>query len=108
MHLEHEPADKLFIDFTGKKLTIIDPHSGELTPVEVFVATLGYSQMTYVQAVASQRKEDFIAATENALHFLGGVPRVLVPDNLKSAVDKANKYEAELNRHFLDFANLWL
>jgi transposase len=105
MHLEHEPADKLFIDFTGKKLTIVDLHSGELTPVEVYVATLGYSQMTYVQAVTSQRKEDFIGATENALHFFGGVPRVLVPDNLKSAVNKADKYESELNRHFLDFAN---
>lgn len=69
------------------------------------MAILGYSQLTYVQAVTSQRKEDFIAATENALHFLGGVPRALVPDNLKSAVVKADKYEAELNPDFLDFAN---
>jgi len=105
MHLEHEPGDKFFIDFTGKKLSVIDPSSGELTEVEVYVAILGHSQFTYVQAVSSQRKEDFIAATENALHFLGGVPRVLVPDNLKSAVAKADKYEAELNSTFLDFAN---
>jgi len=105
LHLEQEPADKLFIDFTGKKLSIVDPHSGELTEVEVYVAILGYSQLTYVQAVYSQTKEDFIQATENALHFFGGVPRVLVPDNLKSAVHKADKYEAEINSAFLDFAN---
>jgi transposase len=105
LFFEHEPADKLFIDFTGKKLAIVDPGTGQLTEVEVYVAILGYSQLTYVQAVTSQRKEDFIAATENALHFLGGVPKALVPDNLKSAVVKADKYEAELNPDFLDFAN---
>ena len=105
LHFEYEPADKLFIDFTGKKLGIVDPSSGEITEVEVYVAILGYSQLTYVQAVTSQRKENFIAATENALHFFGGVPRVLIPDNLKSAVTKADKYEAELNNTFLDFAN---
>lgn len=105
MHLEHQPADKLFIDFTGKKLTITDAMTGEVTEAEVFVATLGYSQLTYVQAVASQRKEDFIAATENALHFFKGAPRAIVPDNLKSAVNKPDKYEAELNAAFADFAN---
>jgi transposase len=77
----------------------------EVTEVEVYVAILGYSQLTYVQAVASQRKEDFISATENALHFFGGVPQVLILDNLKSAVTKADKYEAEVNSTFLDFAN---
>ena len=105
MHLEHEPADKLFIDFTGKKLSIVDRDTGELKPVETYVATLGYSQLTYVQAVASQRNEDLTGATENAFYFFGGVPCVLVPDNMKSAVTKADKYESELNRHFLDFAN---
>jgi transposase len=105
LHIEQEPADKLFIDYTGKKLSIIDQQTGELIEVEVYVAILGFSQLTYVEAVASQRKEDFIHATENALHYFGGVPRVLVPDNLKSAVHKAGKYEAEINATFLDFAN---
>ena len=105
MHFDYEPGDKLFIDFTGKKLPVIDPSSGEVDEAEVYVAVLGYSQLTYVQAVDSQRKEDFIAATENALLFFGGVPKVLVPDNLKSAVTKADKYEAEVNSTFLDFAN---
>ena len=105
LHFEHEPADKLFIDFTGKKMPIVDTQTGEVTECEVFVAVLGYSQLTYVEAIISQKKEDFIKATENALHFFGGVPKVIVPDNLKSAVTKASKYEAELNQSFLDFAN---
>lgn len=70
LRFEYKPGDKLFIDFTGKKLSVIDPNTGEVSEVEVYVAILGYSQLTYVQAVASQRKEDFMAATENALHFL--------------------------------------
>jgi transposase len=105
LHIEQEPADKLFIDYTGKKLSIIDQSTGEVTDVEVYVAILGFSQLTYVEAIESQRKENFIQGGENALHYFGGVPRVLVPDNLKSAVHKANKYEAEINSSFLDFAN---
>jgi transposase len=103
--LEQEPADKLFIDFTGQKLSIVDPVTGEVSPVEVYVAILGYSQLTYVEAIYTQKKQDLIQVSENTLHFFGGVPRVLEPDNLKSAVQKANKYEAEINADFLDFAN---
>lgn len=105
MHLEHTPADKMYIDFAGKKLQVVDTESGELTDVEVYVAILGYSQLTYVEAIPSQKKEDFIKATENALHYFGGVPKVMVPDNLKSAVKTANKYEADINADFLDLAN---
>lgn len=105
LHIEQEPADKLFIDYTGKKLSFIDQQTGEVIEVEVYVAVLGFSQLTYVEAMESQRKEDFIQGSENALHYFGGVPRVLVPDNLKSAVQKASKYEAEINSSFLDFAN---
>jgi transposase len=105
LHFEYQPADKLFIDFTGKKLHLVDPTTGAITETEVYVAILGYSQLTYVEAVASQRKQDFISASENALRFFGGVPKVLIPDNLKSAVTKADKYEAGINTTFLDFAN---
>ena len=105
MHFEHDAADKMYIDFTGKKLQWVNADTGEVNEVEVYVAILGYSQLTYVQAVASQKKADFIGATENAMHYFGGVPQVLVPDNLKSAVHKASKYEADLNTDFSDFAN---
>jgi transposase len=105
MRIEHVPGDKLYIDFTGDKLATVDPVTGEIADLEVYVATLGASQYSYVEAVPSQRKEDFIAATENALHYFGGVPKALVPDNLKSAVTKADKYEPIINADFLDFAN---
>jgi hypothetical protein len=105
MRVPHKAGDKLFIDFTGKRLQIVDAATGEVQEVEVFVTILGCSQLTYVTAVASQKKEDFIVACESALHFYGGVPEAIVPDNLKSAVKKAGRYESELNDSFAAFAS---
>ena len=104
MRVPHKSGDKLFIDFTGKRLQIVDKETGEVQDVEVFVAILGCSQLTYVTAVASQKKEDFILACESALHFYGGAPEAIVPDNLRSAVKKAGRYESELNDSFAAFA----
>ena len=104
MHIEHKAGDKLYVDFAGDKLSIVDKQTGEIQQVEVFVAILGASQLTYVEAVMSQQKEDFIAACEGALHYYGGVPAAIVPDNLKSAVTKSSKYEPVLNETFADFA----
>lgn len=104
MRMEHKAGDKLYVDFAGDKLRIVDEKTGEISEVEVFVAILGASQLTYVEAVMTQGKEDFIAACENALHYCGGVPQAIVPDNLKSAVTKSSKYEPTLNETFLDFA----
>lgn len=104
MHMEHKAGDKLYVDFAGDKLEIINEQTGEVKPVEVFVAILGASQLTYVEAVMTQQKEDFIFACENALHYCSGVPRAIVPDNLKSAVSKSSKYEPTLNETFADFA----
>lgn len=105
MHIPHKAGDKMFIDFAGEKLNIVDKQTGEVTPVEVFVAILGCSQLTYVEAVASQKKEDLVKACENALHYYGGVPAAIVPDNLRSAVTKSNRYEPLINETFEDFAN---
>jgi transposase len=104
MHLEHKAGDKMYIDFAGEKLSITDRDSGEVLEVEVFVAILGCSQLTYVEAVYSQKKEDLVKACENALHYFGGVPAAIVPDNLKSAVAKSSKYEPVINETFADFA----
>jgi len=104
MHMEHKAGDKLYVDFAGDKLSIIDTQTGEVQAVEVFVAILGASQLTYVEAVMTQQKEDFIAACENAMHYCGGIPAAIVPDNLKSAVTKSSKYEPTLNETFADFA----
>lgn len=104
MKLEHEPGKEMFIDYTGKKLHIVDRDTGEVIPVEVFVAILPHSQYTYVEACRSQKREDLIGCCTNALHFYGGVPKAIVSDNLKSAVTRASKYEAQINRSFKDFA----
>lgn len=105
MHFEHIAGDKLFIDFTGKKLSIVDRQTGEVKEVEIFVATLGFSQLTYVEALPSQKKEWFIQATQNALAYFGGVPKVLVCDNLKAGVTRASRYEADINEDYLAMAN---
>jgi transposase len=104
MKMNHKAGDKLYVDFAGDKLQIIDPFTGEVQQVEVFVAILGASQLTYVEAVPTQQKEDFIAACENAIHYCGGVPAAIVPDNLRSAVTKSSKYEPVVNETFADFA----
>ena len=104
MKLEHDPGKELFIDYAGKKLHIVDKQTGELVPVEVFVAILPNSQYTYVEASKSQKREDLIGSCENALRFYGGVPKAIVSDNLKSAVTRSSKYEAQINRSFKDFA----
>jgi len=104
MHLEHKAGDKVFIDFAGEKLHIADRETGEVQEVEVFVAIPGCSQLTYVEAVSSQRKEDLIKACEGALQYFGGAPCAVVPDNLKPAVIKSSKYEPKLNEAFADFA----
>jgi transposase len=104
MRMEHKAGDKMFVDFAGEKLSIVDKQTGEVQQVEVFVCILGASQLTYVEAVFSQQKEDFIGACQAALQYYGGVPAAIVPDNLKSAVIKSSKYEPTINETFVDFA----
>lgn len=103
MHIEHVAGDKMYVDFAGDKLSLVDPLTGEIIKVEVFIAILGSSQLTYVEATMSQQKENFIRACENALYYFGGVPQAIVPDNLKAAVIKSNRYEPTLNETFRDF-----
>lgn len=98
--INHRYGDKMFVDYTGKKLQIVDRTTGEINDVEVFVAILPASHYVFVQAGMTQQKEDFISSMNDALFFFGGVPKVIVPDNLKSAVDKASKYEPVLNKTF--------
>src|SRR6056297_4061581 len=104
MKLEHIAGHEIFIDFAGKKLQIVNRKTGEIMPVEVFVAILPSSQYTYVEACFSQKREDLISCMAHALSFYGGVPKAIVSDNLKSAVTRASKYEADINRSFKDFA----
>jgi len=105
MVLSHKPGEKLYIDFAGKKLSYIDKRTGELIDCPVFVACLPYSDYGFAIAVHNQSVEEFIYALEKCLRFIGGVPQILVPDNLKSAVIKADRYEPDINSALDDFAN---
>lgn len=105
LKLEHQPGDKLFVDFAGKPLHYIDPATGELIACQVFVACLAFSDYCFAMAVPSQRIADFLHALGCCLKELGGTPALLVPDNLKSAIIKADRYEPDINRSLEDFAN---
>ena len=104
MKLTHNPGEAAFIDFAGKKLHITDRKTGELIPVEVFVAILPSSQYTYVEACLSQQRKDLICCCINMLEYFGGIPMSITSDNLKSAVSRASKYEPAINRTFKEFA----
>jgi len=105
MHIEHKTGDKMYVDFAGGTFPYVEPDTGEVKEAQVFVAILGWSQFAYVEAMRNQTAEEFIAGCENALHYFKGVPLAMVPDNLKSAVFKSNKYEPALNENFKCFAD---
>jgi transposase len=105
MRQPHEPGDMAYLDYAGERFPYYP--DGEERFAEIYVAVLGASQLSYVEASESQRQEDFLRSTERALRYFGGVPRALVPDNLKSAVLKASKYEPEINPLFDDFAEYY-
>lgn len=102
--LEHKVAEKLFIDFTGKKLQYVDKQTGELIEVNVFVGILPASGYTFVRAVPTQSTEDVVDALNHCLDYIGGVPLAIVPDNMKAAVVQCHKYAPRINRTLRDFA----
>jgi len=104
MRQEHFAGEKLFIDYAGKKPHIVDPKTGEVVAVELFVAVLGASNYTYAEATLTQRGPEFIASHIRALAFIGGVTAAFVPDQLKSAVTVACRYEPGIQRTYAELA----
>lgn len=104
MKLEHVAGEEAFIDFTGKKLKMVDKTTGEIVFKECLVVVLPHSQYTYAEALDSQKSEDLIRGCIHALEYFEGVPKAIVSDNLKSAVTRASKYEPVINRSFKEFA----
>src|ERR1700677_1497751 len=100
MRQVHLVGDKLFVDYSGKKAHVVDAATGEVTDVEVFVAALGASNLTYAEATYTQRGPDWIASHVRAFEYLGGVPAALVPAQLKSGVPPACAYEPEVQRTY--------
>jgi len=103
--LTHEAGEKLFVDFAGDRMEYVDRETGEIVPIHIFVACLPFSDYTFITGVRQQTTDDFLYALSCCLRSLGGCPKILVPDNLKAAVVKADRYEPELNRVMEDFAN---
>lgn len=104
MHMNHKAGDKMYVDYAGKTLSIIDKNTSEVQEVQFFVAILGASQYTYAEASMSQQKEDFVASVENAMRFFQGTPAAIVPDNLKSAVVRTSRFEPTINETLADLA----
>jgi transposase len=104
MRQRHKAGEKLFVDYAGQTVEVLDPETGEIRQAEIFVATLGASSYTYAEAQWSQSLPNWIGGHERAFAFFGGVTKVVVPDNLKSGVTAANFYEPDLNPTYHDFA----
>ncbi len=101
----HKAGEKLFIDYCGPTLAVVNPDTGEFRNAQIFVACWGASTYTYAEASWSQKKGDWIEAHVNAFEYFGGVPEILVPDNLKSAITKACRYEPEINTSYQHMAS---
>lgn len=100
MRQVHRPAEKMFVDYCGKTVSIINPVTGEVTEAQVFVAVLGASNYTFAEATLSQKLEDWVTSHIRAFEFFGGVPQLAVPDNLKAGVTKACRYEPVVNQTY--------
>ena len=98
----HKAGEKTFVDYSGKKPHFVDPTTGEVIDVELFVAVLGASNLTFVEATRTQTIPDFIASHVRAFDFFGGVSKITVPDQLRSAVRLPCRYEPTVARAYAD------
>ncbi|MBX3245773.1 MAG: IS21 family transposase [Myxococcales bacterium] len=104
MRQVHKAGEKTFVDYSGKKPSIVDPQTGEVIEVELFVGALGASNYTFAEATRTQRTEDFLGSHVRMVEFFGGVTAVYVPDQLKSAVKEPSRYEPGITRGYADWA----
>ena len=100
MRQHHVAGEKVFVDYSGKRIGIVDPMTGEICEAEIFVGVLGASNLTYAEATWTQKLPDWTGAHVRMFRFFGGAPKLLVPDNLKSGVNKASFYDPEINRTY--------
>lgn len=104
MHINRKPGEIMEVDWAGQTAGIVDTDTGKIIPAYVFVAALPYSGYAYVEAFLAQNQECWITAHINAYRFFGGVTRILVPDNLKTGVDKVTKSETTINKTYQEMA----
>ena len=105
MRQTHIAGERLFVDWAGDTIGVVDPATGEEHRARIFVAALGASNFTYAEARWTETLPDWIGAHVNALNAIGGVPQALVPDNLKAGITKPSRYEPGINRTYQDLAD---
>lgn len=104
MRQEHRAGEKMFVDYAGSTIPVVDQGTGEVQHAQIFVAVLGASNYTFVEAHPDQTLECFVGGHVHAYEFFGDAPELVVPDNLKSAVFKADRYEPTNNRTYQEMA----
>ena len=104
MRQEHRAGEKLFVDYAGQTVPVVDPETGEVREAQVFVAVLGASNYTFAEATWTQTLPDWTASHVRAFDFFGGCPELVIPDNLRSGVSRADRYEPDLNPSYHDLA----
>ncbi len=104
MRQTHKAGEKCFVDYCGQTVPIVCANTGELRPAQLFVAVLGASNYTYAEATLSQSLPDWLGSHVRAFEYFGGTPAIVVPDNLKSGVSKACRYDPELNASYQQLA----
>ena len=104
MRFEHRAGEKTFVDYAGHTVGVVERETGELREAQIFVAVLGASSYTYAEATWTQTLPDWVASHVRAFEFYGGCSELLIPDNLRSAVSRAHRYEPDINPTYHDLA----
>ena len=104
MRLTHKAGEKVFVDYAGQTVPVVDPQTGEVRQAQIFIGVLGASNYSYVEAQWSQELPNWIAGHVRMFGFFGGVPEIVVPDNLKAGVKDPCRYEPDLNPTYQDLA----
>jgi len=102
MRLTHKAGEKVFVDYAGQTVPVVDPDTGEVRQAQIFIGVLGASNYTYVEAQWSQELPNWINGHVHMFSFFGGVPEIVVPDNLKAGVKNPCRYEPDLNPTYQD------
>jgi transposase len=104
MRLTHKAGEKMFVDYAGQTVPVVDPETGEIWDAHIFIAVLGASNYTYAEAHRAEDLPNWIAGHVAALSYFRGVPEIVTPDNLKAGVKHPSRYEPDLNPTYLDMA----
>jgi len=107
LHIRHKAGEKMFVDWAGDTMTVLNPETGEAMTAWLFVSAIGTSGYPYVEAFPTKEKDNWIRAHVNAFRYYGGLPLILVPDNDKSAVTSPSRYDPELNKTYREMAEYY-